>query len=215
MDILLIKGADVMMGIDQAEYLTVPLRKGTCLVENMEGRTQEVPTLTGAFKPTPEELKKLNEGASLHINVLGLNWAPMKMVVQDPPLPGHEPDDAEFDQGAKGEAGPLEPGQMVLGTEGGVVTVVDRADPCTLRVGDEVLRIDRTVIHGLTAALARISGLLQQGVGVAQFDIVRGGHLYDVRVALDCSEANLNTASDIPAIDHGFIEHTDETAFTG
>ncbi len=208
MDILLIKGANVMMGLGQAEYLTVPLRKGTELMQLEGGVVRELPNMTAAFKPTAEELARLNAGASLHICILGSAWAPMKMMVQDPPQPGAEPDDAEFDQGEKGQAQPLNIGQFVMGTEAGAVTVIERADRCTLRTGDEITRIENYNIGSLKAALAATSALLAAGHALAQFEVVRQSQVMLVTVALDTSPENLADAEGELPVHRGSVGFT-------
>lgn len=210
MKILHIAGADTMMGINQNEYFTVPLRMGTEVVQNAEGHSAEVHNMTAAFKPTPEELEKLNEGASIHLTVLGKTWAPMRLVVQDPPTNPDEPADFELDQGHKQGEG-LQGGQFTLGTVNGAITVITRSDPCVLQEGDEIIQICGEPAEGLVAVLNVIARAYADGIKGARCIIRRGEQIGEVYPAIALDDETLRAATEL-----GFTQTTSvDRAFEG
>lgn len=76
-----IEGVTRVIGKSQG-YLGLPLRDEAmnCTV-NGEG----TPAMVTAWQPTPEELARLNAGASVHLRVLGTVHPPVMVGVGDPP----------------------------------------------------------------------------------------------------------------------------------
>lgn len=76
-----IEGVTRIIGKSQ-DYLGLPLRDEvmTCTV-NGEG----TPAMVTAWQPTPDELTRLNAGASVHLRVLGTVHPPVMVGVGDPP----------------------------------------------------------------------------------------------------------------------------------
>lgn len=76
-----IEGATRVIGRAQG-YLGLPLRDEliNCSV-NGEG----APAMVSAWQPTPDELARLNAGASVHLRVLGTQHPPVMVEVGPPP----------------------------------------------------------------------------------------------------------------------------------
>lgn len=64
-------------------YNELPVRDG--LVES-GGKGQEIPTMTTAWFPTPDELAAINAGAAIHLTILGRQHPPVMLGVG--PVPG-------------------------------------------------------------------------------------------------------------------------------
>jgi hypothetical protein len=175
MKILHIKGATDLMGLNQNEYLTVPLVRGSEIVTTQEGTEAHVPNMTAAFKPTPQELESLNKGASIHLSILGSSWPPMKLLVQQPPADPSNPDDFEFED-PKGEMGndALAPGQFVPQMRNGHVQIIDVGVPCLFQQGDIVLTLAGQPVERLSQFLTQIETYIAQGIHGVQVEFVRG-----------------------------------------
>lgn len=77
-----IEGATRVIGKSQG-YLGLPLRDEAidCPVNGAE-----TPSMTTAWQPTPEELAALNQGAAVHVRILGRDHPPIMLGVG--PIPG-------------------------------------------------------------------------------------------------------------------------------
>lgn len=62
-------------------------KHGTCggLPIRDELSASDLPCMTSAWTPTPEELARLNAGASIHLTVLGTAHPPVAMAVGEAP----------------------------------------------------------------------------------------------------------------------------------
>ncbi|WDA11418.1 hypothetical protein [Paracoccus marcusii] len=76
-----IEGVTRIIGKSQG-YLGLPLRDEliNCTVGG-----QGTPAMVTAWQPTPDELARLNAGASVHLRVLGTVHPPVMVGVGDPP----------------------------------------------------------------------------------------------------------------------------------
>ncbi|WP_282029254.1 hypothetical protein [Paracoccus marcusii] len=76
-----IEGVTRVIGKSQG-YLGLPLRDEliNCTVGG-----QCTPAMVTAWQPTPDELARLNAGASVHLRVLGTVHPPVMVGVGDPP----------------------------------------------------------------------------------------------------------------------------------
>lgn len=81
MQIAMIENATRIIGKGQG-YLGLPLRDEviTCAV-NGEG----TPAMVTAWQPTPDELERLNAGASVHLRILGVSHPPVMIEVGPAP----------------------------------------------------------------------------------------------------------------------------------
>lgn len=81
MQIGMIEGVTRIIGKSQG-YLGLPIRDEMvqCTV-NGEG----TPAMVTAWTPTPDELDRLNAGASVHLRVLGISHPPVMIGVGEPP----------------------------------------------------------------------------------------------------------------------------------
>ncbi|MDO5895111.1 hypothetical protein [Agrobacterium sp. Azo12] len=84
MQIAMIEGATRIIGKSQG-YLGLPLRDEIveCTVNG-----QGTPAMVTAWSPTPDELARLNAGASVHLRILGSSHPPVMLDVGDPPTEG-------------------------------------------------------------------------------------------------------------------------------
>jgi hypothetical protein len=80
MEIARIKNATRVIGKSQG-YLGLPIRD-EIINEATNGLSH---SMTTAWIPTPKELEKLNQGASVHVTILGVNHPPMIVTVGEPP----------------------------------------------------------------------------------------------------------------------------------
>lgn len=76
-----IEGVTRIIGKSQG-YLGLPLRDE---VMNCTVSGEGTPAMVTAWQPTPEELARLNAGASAHLRVLGTVHPPVMVGVGDPP----------------------------------------------------------------------------------------------------------------------------------
>lgn len=76
-----IEGVTRVIGKSQG-YLGLPLRDE---VMNCTVNGKGTPAMVTAWQPTPEELARLNAGASVHLRVLGTVHPPVMVGVGDPP----------------------------------------------------------------------------------------------------------------------------------
>ena len=76
MEIATIDGANVYWAKEQPEYKTLPAR-----VENLEGGAK---VSTSAWRPTPEELERLNQGACIELSVICQAQPPVMIEVGQP-----------------------------------------------------------------------------------------------------------------------------------
>ena len=76
-----IEGATRVIGKSQG-YLGLPLRDE---VMNCTVNGEGTPAMVTAWQPTPDELARLNAGASVHLRVLGTVHPPVMVGVGDPP----------------------------------------------------------------------------------------------------------------------------------
>lgn len=76
-----IEGVTRVIGKSQG-YLGLPLRDE---VMNCKVNGEGTPAMVTAWQPTPEELARLNAGASVHLRVLGTVHPPVMVGVGDPP----------------------------------------------------------------------------------------------------------------------------------
>ncbi|KJZ31642.1 hypothetical protein TW83_07720 [Paracoccus sp. S4493] len=76
-----IEGVTRVIGKSQG-YLGLPLRDE---VMNCTVNGEGTPAMVTAWQPTPEELARLNAGASVHLRVLGTVHPPVMVGVGDPP----------------------------------------------------------------------------------------------------------------------------------
>ncbi|HEY0120560.1 MAG TPA: hypothetical protein VGC14_02165 [Rhizobium sp.] len=84
MQIAMIEGATRIIGKSQG-YLGLPLRDEliNCSVDG-EG----TPCMVTAWQPSPDELARLNAGASVHLRILGTAHPPVMVGVGEPPIEG-------------------------------------------------------------------------------------------------------------------------------
>ncbi len=84
MQIAMIEGATRIIGKSQG-YLGLPLRDEAvdCTVGG-----EATPCMVTAWQPTPDELARLNAGASVHLRILGTAHPPVMVEVGEPPLEG-------------------------------------------------------------------------------------------------------------------------------
>jgi hypothetical protein len=82
MQIAMIEGATRVIGKSQG-YLGLPLRDEViaCSV-NGDG----TPAMVTAWQPTPDELARLNAGASVHLRILGVAHPPVMVEVGPAPV---------------------------------------------------------------------------------------------------------------------------------
>lgn len=76
-----IEGVTRVIGKSEG-YLGLPLRDE---VMNCTVNGEGTPAMVTAWQPTPEELARLNAGASVHLRVLGTVHPPVMVGVGDPP----------------------------------------------------------------------------------------------------------------------------------
>ena len=76
-----IEGVTRVIGKSQG-YLGLPLRDE---VMNCTVNGEGTPAMVTAWQPTPDELARLNAGASVHLRVLGTVHPPVMVGVGDPP----------------------------------------------------------------------------------------------------------------------------------
>lgn len=76
-----IEGVTRIIGKSQG-YLGLPLRDELI---NCKVGGQGTPAMVTAWQPTPDELARLNAGASVHLRVLGTVHPPVMVGVGDPP----------------------------------------------------------------------------------------------------------------------------------
>lgn len=76
-----IEGVTRVIGKSQG-YLGLPLRDE---VMNCTVNGEGTPAIVTAWQATPEELARLNAGASVHLRVLGTVHPPVMVGVGDPP----------------------------------------------------------------------------------------------------------------------------------
>lgn len=76
-----IEGVTRVIGKSQG-YLGLPLRDE---VMNCTVNGDGTPAMVTAWQPTPDELARLNAGASVHLRVLGTVHPPVMVGVGDPP----------------------------------------------------------------------------------------------------------------------------------
>lgn len=81
MEIGHIEGTTRVCGKSQG-FLGLPLRDGARHCSVARG---EVPTMTSAWFPNPEELVAINAGAAIHVHIDGTTPAPMMVTVGPPP----------------------------------------------------------------------------------------------------------------------------------
>lgn len=82
---LQIAGWDVKLAEDQDEYATIVARKHTSYVQR-GALLVPVASLVAEIQPEPEELKRLNEGGSLFLTILGGGWPPCSVSTLDPKI---------------------------------------------------------------------------------------------------------------------------------
>jgi hypothetical protein len=78
-----IEGTTRVLGKQQG-YLGLPVRDGTI---NCTVGGPDVPCMTTAWLPTPEELALLNAGASVHVRLIGKGHPPIMVEVGPVPDP--------------------------------------------------------------------------------------------------------------------------------
>lgn len=97
MEVLRIIGATRTIGKSQG-YIGLPVRDNidtSAEMATMQEDLQtfdngpdaglEVPTMTTAWSPTPDELAKLAAGAPIYVRLVGTQHPPIKVFVGDPP----------------------------------------------------------------------------------------------------------------------------------
>lgn len=77
-----IEGVTRVIGKAQG-YLGLPLRDE---VMNCAVTGEGTPVMVTAWQPTPDELARLNAGASVHLRVLGTQHPPVMLEVGQPPV---------------------------------------------------------------------------------------------------------------------------------
>jgi hypothetical protein len=84
MQIAMIEGTTRIIGKSQG-YLGLPLRDEVinCAVDG-----DGTPAMVTAWHPSPDELARLNAGASVHLRILGTMHPPVMVEVGEPPLEG-------------------------------------------------------------------------------------------------------------------------------
>ena len=75
-----IEGSSRTLGEAQG-YTPLPVRYGVLRYED----GTEVPVMTTAWTPTPQELDALNSGASIHVHILGTQHPPLRLEVGPTP----------------------------------------------------------------------------------------------------------------------------------
>lgn len=78
-----IEGASRVLGEAQG-YTPLPVRYA--IMQLPDG--SEVPVMTTAWTPTPQELDALNSGASVHVHILGTAHPPLRLEVGPTPDEG-------------------------------------------------------------------------------------------------------------------------------
>ena len=78
-----IEGTTRVCGKSQG-FLGLPLRDGVRICSVAGG---QVPTMTSAWFPTPDELAALNAGAAIHVEIDGVMPSPMMVSVGPEPNP--------------------------------------------------------------------------------------------------------------------------------
>lgn len=78
--IAMIEGVTRIIGKSQG-YRGLPLRDEV-ITDPVNGQT---PAMVSAWQPTPDELARLNAGASIHLWVLGTQHPPVLVEVGEPP----------------------------------------------------------------------------------------------------------------------------------
>ena len=81
MMIAMIAGATRVLGQSQG-YLGLPVRDQ---IEHCVATGRDVPSMTTAWTPTPEELAALNAGASVHVTLQGTGHPPIYVSVGEAP----------------------------------------------------------------------------------------------------------------------------------
>lgn len=84
MQIAMIERATRIIGKSQG-YLGLPLRDETI---NCTVGGDGTPCMVTAWQPSPDELARLNAGASVHLRILGSMHPPVMVEVGEPPIEG-------------------------------------------------------------------------------------------------------------------------------
>lgn len=82
---LQIAGANHTLAEKQDEYETIVVRRGVTYIQHGSLFVPQ-PNLVAELKPEPEELKQLNEGGSIFVEILGTGWPPIGIWTVDPKL---------------------------------------------------------------------------------------------------------------------------------
>ena len=77
-----IEGVTRVIGKSQG-YLGLPLRDE---MMNCAVTGEGTPAMVSAWQPTPDELARLNAGASVHLRVIGTQHPPVMLEVGQPPV---------------------------------------------------------------------------------------------------------------------------------
>lgn len=80
MQIGMIKDHTRICGKSQG-YAGLPIRDETVAVDFGIGLIQEVNQMTSAWLPTPDEITRIQNGAAIHVKILGTTPAPMTVTV--------------------------------------------------------------------------------------------------------------------------------------
>lgn len=84
MDATFINGATVVVGENQKEFMGLPVRQTIMTWTDERGRIQEAMVLISEWRPSAEELRALNEGASIFLHLLNIIQHPPVMLVVGP-----------------------------------------------------------------------------------------------------------------------------------
>lgn len=78
-----IPGATRVLGKTQG-YLGLPVRDAE--IDVMVGEEKvRAPSMTTAWELTPDEIDRINRGASVHVTILGESHPPIHITIGDPP----------------------------------------------------------------------------------------------------------------------------------
>lgn len=79
-------------------YAGLPIRDETLQVDFGANGIQSVNQMTSAWLPTPDEITRIQNGAAIHVKILGVTPAPMQVEVGEAPVLTREEYDRLVDE---------------------------------------------------------------------------------------------------------------------
>lgn len=87
MESLIMPGQTRVLGgpeAGQPEYRPLSVQDIPGEVVRADGMVQAVNCQVTAWRPTPEELERLNQGAPIYLSIMGTAWPPVNLFVAEP-----------------------------------------------------------------------------------------------------------------------------------